>query len=285
MIDTSTEGIAAALELAKSADVVILALGADRMQVEHEALDRSDTALPGIQEDFALQVLALNKPTVLVLTNGGPMAIDKLMSRAAGQTASYAIVEAFNPGTLGARALGQTLFGLENRWGKLPYTMYPHSYIQEQSMTNYDMSVWPGRTYKYYNGEPLFPFGFGLSLTTFGLSCKEEVKGAFTCNVTNSGDRAGDEVIQVYRRVVTVGRVDHPLPLRALVAFERVSVGAGSQVEVKFELGHDELMLINRDGVRTLYPGLYEFVFTTGRSEDEQAIQVVVPAEEHELVV
>ena len=154
----ATAGIAAALELARGADVVVLALGIDK-SIEKEGTDRDDTALPGLQEPFAKQVLALDKPTVLLLTNGGALAIDNLTSRARNETAPYAIVEAFNPNVLGARAVGAALFGAANRWGKLPITIYPHSFIAEQQMSNYDMAKPPGRTYKYYTGEPLFPFG------------------------------------------------------------------------------------------------------------------------------
>merc|ERR1719188_617962 len=129
------------------------------------------------------------------------------------QTPGYAIVEAFNPSVLGGKAIGASLFGLENRWGKLPITMYPHSYIKEQSMINYDMSVAPGRTYRYYQGEPLFPFGFGLSLTHFHLSeCKDRYIQAFghefTCRLANVGPRDGDEVVQVYHIAQDIGQVD-----------------------------------------------------------------------------
>ena len=111
-----SSGIPAALAAAAAADVIILVLGNDRTQ-EHETLDRTDTALPGLQEPFAMQVFALNKPVVMVLTNGGALAIDNLM------TQPCAIVEAFNPGVGGAVPLAHALFGLENRWGKLPITM------------------------------------------------------------------------------------------------------------------------------------------------------------------
>jgi hypothetical protein len=113
---SDSSGIPAALAAAAAADVVVLVLGNDRTQ-EHETLDRTDTALPGLQEPFALDVLALNKPVVIVLTNGGALAIDNLVSLPA------AIVEAFNPGVGGAVPLAHSLFGIQNRWGKMPVTM------------------------------------------------------------------------------------------------------------------------------------------------------------------
>merc|ERR1719199_1641729 len=108
------------------------------------------------------------------------------------QVPGYAIVEAFNPAVVGGTAVGASLFGLENRWGKLPITMYPHKYITEQSMVNYDMSAAPGRTYKYYQGSPLFNFGFGLSLTTFRLgpcerSAELQEEYGLQCKLTNTG--------------------------------------------------------------------------------------------------
>ena len=106
-----------------------------------------DTALPGLQESFAQQVLGLGKPVILVLVNGGALAIDNLISGPA------AIIEAYNPSIVGATAIAQSIFGQANRWGKLVTTMYPHSFINENPMTNYDMSLAPGRTYKYYTGK------------------------------------------------------------------------------------------------------------------------------------
>merc|ERR1711865_712671 len=110
----------------------------------------------------------MGKPTVLVLANGGPVAIDGLLNNSPPPSA---IIEAFNPSHF-TRALAATIFGDENRWGKLPYTMYPASFASENPMTNYHMALPPGRTYKYYTGMPLFPFGHGLSYTSFSLECK-----------------------------------------------------------------------------------------------------------------
>lgn len=110
--------------------------------IEHEGIDRTDTALPGQQEAFADAVIAIGKPVVLILSNGGAVAIDNIIA------GSMAIVEAFNPGVVGSHALATTLFGDANRWGKLPITLYPHEYIHQQPMTNYNMAKAPGRTYK-----------------------------------------------------------------------------------------------------------------------------------------
>ena len=214
--------ISAALEVVEHADVVVLVLGIDGT-IDREGLDRVDTALPGLQEPFAHLVLGKGKPVVLVLAGRGVSAIDNLT------TGPAAVVQAFAPGH-SAAALAESVFGLENRWGKLPVTMYPHNYIREQSMTNYDMSQAPGRTYKYYTGKPLYEFGFGLSLTTFELECHAvnnsdiapslyigdaaEAAAAearrqpratpvttVTCEVKSTGNMTGDEVVMVYHVV------------------------------------------------------------------------------------
>eukprot|EP01050_Picozoa_sp_SAG11_P034264 SAG11_NODE_12027_length_725_cov_1.142173_2_plen_117_part_00 len=113
----------AALQLAAAAEAVVLVLGIDKT-IEHEGVDRCDIRLPGLQEAFGLQVLGLGKPTVLVLTNGGPLAVDGLVA------GSAAIVEAFNPG-FNALQLAQSLFGVHNRFGKLPYTIYDSNYTAQ----------------------------------------------------------------------------------------------------------------------------------------------------------
>ena len=112
-----------------------------------------------MQEEFAEKILALGKPTVLVLVNGGIIAIDNIIDK------TPAIIEAFFPAMRGAEAIVKSIFGIENRWGKLPVTMYSSSFEKEQDMYSFDMTAKPGRTYRYYTGKPLYPFGYGLSYT------------------------------------------------------------------------------------------------------------------------
>merc|ERR1712048_1383184 len=231
-----------------------------------------------------------NKTTVLVLTNGGALAIDELMERPrpvpvrpGGPRPGYAIVDAFNPAVLGAKAIGDSLFGIENRWGKLPITMYPHSYVKEQSMVNYDMSAAPGRTYRYYQGEPLFNFGFGLSLTKFSLSdcgCSPPSPDHYhlTCKLANVGAMEGDEVVQVYHVAVDIGKVDHPLPKRSLVEFERFRLSSGLNTDIAFAIPSDAFKVVNKEGVRTLYPGKHRLIVSRGHAEDEASIDINIPA-------
>ena len=228
---------------------------------EHEGIDRPSNALAGLQSQFAEAVLALKKPTLLLMANGGTLAIEQLVGR------SNAIVEAFNPAQ-STPALAALLFGVENRWGKLPVTMYTAAYMDEQPMTNYDMVKPPGRTYRYYVGTPIYSFGYGLSLTTFALSCAREnlTSLRFSCAVKNVGGRAGDEVVQVYHAAGASIRssVGHPVPLRSLVGFERVSVAAHATATVSFELTPDALLLTTAEGDRMLYPGERQLIFTNG---------------------
>ena len=110
---------------------------------------------------------------------------------------------------VGNYALAATLLGEANKWGKLPITMYPADYIQKVSMTNYHFSDPPGRSYRYYTGTPLWPFGYGLSYTSFSLTCTRlELETTtvynFSCDVTNTGKTLGDEVIQVCKRCLRV---------------------------------------------------------------------------------
>jgi beta-glucosidase len=278
-------GISKAVAIARAADVVVLALGIDKSQ-EGEGHDRpsGNIGLPGLQSEFAERVLALRKPTVLVLTNGGPLAIDALVATtrvdlmgAATTPGPAAIVEAFNPNTNGATALAKLLFGKENRFGKLPYTIYPASYAREQDAANFDMSKAPGRTYKYYQGKPLFPFGWGLSYSKMELSMGQVSQSSdnghtVECTVRNTGALDGDEVIMVFHQAGEDVRsrigTAHPVPAKALVGFERVRVPAGRSVGVLFKLGALALELVNATGGRQLYAGTHLLLFSRGHGPD-----------------
>ena len=231
---TDASGIPEALDLVSAADVAILVLGITRAE-EHEGIDRTDLLLPGLQESFAQQVLALGKPTVLILANGGQLAIDSLVATGGGNITGplpLAVIEVFNPNSDGSVAIAEALFatlrdgsGVTNRWGKLPYTMYNARYTDVQPMENFDMAASPGRTYKYYDGSagaPLFPFGHGLSLTPLYLKCDDVPDvpngdaGSFEvkCDVTNGGDQLpGDEVVMAFHSVSDAVRddADHPV--------------------------------------------------------------------------
>eukprot|EP00937_MAST-01D_sp_MAST-1D-sp2_P007217 g7217.t1 len=257
-----TSGVAGALALARAAEAVVLVVGNDRSQ-EHEGIDRPDTALPGQQQHFAEQVLALGKPTVLLLSNGGALAVDTLVGPAA------AVVEAFNPAQQ-TPALAALLFGAENRWGKLPVTMYPHSFASQKAMGDFDMSSGVGRTYKYYSGaKPLFEFGTGLSYTTFSVVCSAGAGATVACDVANTGDRAGDEVVMAFHAPGAAIRAaaNHPVPLKALVGFERVRLAPGEEARVEFAAQADVFRLVDAAGERVLLPGARDLVFSNGAGQ------------------
>ena len=196
-----------AMETAQDADQLVVVVGIDA-DIECEGRDRSDTRLPGFQQELALQLLALRKPTVVVLLNGGIVSVDQL----AAPAVNCAIVEAWNPGIRGGWAIAKALFGITNRWGKLPVTVYDSSFSESVRMVETSITSGLGRTYKYWTGPaPLFEFGHGLSLTTFALAWKgghqpapvvvSSVASAvlkLEVVVSNSGARAGDEVVMIY---------------------------------------------------------------------------------------
>lgn len=206
---------------------------------------------------------------MLVLTNGGPLAIDGLIEGA------DAIVEAFNP-AFGAPMLADTLFGIENRWGKLPYTIYPEIYTSQVQLDDYDMSKPPGRTYRYYTGKPLFEYGQGLSYTTFGMQCKcsggscSATPMNFSCTVSNTGAVAGDEVVMVFHQAGDAIRkgANHPVPLKSLVQFDRVRLAPGGSTTVSFQLTDAAFELTTADGNKTVVAGTRNVVFSRGNGED-----------------
>jgi len=277
-VDSSDDsGVAAALAAARGADAVVLVLGITKVQ-EHEGIDRKDTLLPGLQSAFAKQVLALKKPTVLVLSSGGCLSVDDLVA------GSAAIVEAYNPAVMGPRALAALLFGDENRWGKLVRTIYPADYsdklkIQDMSFPAAENGV--GRSYRYYNATtpPLFTFGHGLSYTSFGLRCDAptpraataDAPAAFeaTCTLSNTGARAGDEVLQVFHSAGAGIRsqADHPVPIRKLVDFERTTLAAAAHATVAFTIPHSRLALTTNTGERVVYNGTHTLTFTRGHGD------------------
>ena len=271
-------GIAQALNIASSSDIVVLALG-DDSSIETEGEDRTDTALPGLQESFAKQILALGKPTILIFVNGGAIAFDNLIE------SSSAIIEAYNPSLPGATAIAKTLFGESNRWGKLVTTLYSHDFIKEIDMTDYRVSTGVGRTYRYYTGKPLYPFGFGLSYSEFQLQCdcaqKLFIKRSmsfsdnnilsFSCHITNIGKMDGDEVLLVYHSVDDSirSKVDHPVPLKHLVQFDRATAAVGQTVNLSFQLDSSSFLLVNSKGEKVLYPGKHYITFSRGHGVEQ----------------
>jgi xylan 1,4-beta-xylosidase len=273
-----TSGFQAAVDAANAADFVVIMLGLDQT-VEREGFDRTQIGLPGVQEQFALKVLASGKPAVIVLMNGGIVAIDRV------KAVAPAILEAWYPCFQGGTAIAQTLFGKYNPGGKLPVTYYGENYVNEVDMYSMDMAKAPGRTYRYYTGTPLWPYGYGLSYTSFELTCAEcgtphvlsnndtaSSSMSLTVSVRNTGSMAGDEVVQVYYYPPSFADLQplgiphltsQPL-LKQLIAFERVHVLPGDTKSVTLVIDVDSLTVGTVIGDVIQVIGAYQLHVTNG---------------------
>jgi beta-glucosidase len=237
---TPTTGLEAeAVAAAKQADAVVMFLGltarleGEEMSVAIDGFrggDRTSIDLPAAQQRLLERVVAVGKPTVLVLLNGSALAVNW------AQANVPAIVEAWYPGQAG-NAIADVLFGDYNPAGRLPITFYK-SVNDIPAFDDYRMA---GRTYRFFKGEPLYPFGHGLSYTTFSyanLKASTESAGPddtvmVSVDVTNSGKRAGDEVVQMY--------VEHAgsaveRPIRDLRGYRRLTLGPGETKTVQLPL-------------------------------------------------
>jgi hypothetical protein len=262
--DNRTSGIPAAVSAAKSSDVTILFIGLDT-SIEREGHDRHSITLPGAQLQLAEELQATGTPLVVVLINGGMVAIDWISHN------TDTIVEAFYPGFYGGTALARLMFGQENRWGKLPVTIYGDSYTEEFDMLDFNMAKPPGRTYRYYTGgSTLFPFGTGLSYTTFSLSLAAKVVGPevtiYRVWVNNTGSRAGDEVVMAFFTPPATLSPDQPASAirKQLFGFERASLDASGSSELQFAVSTKTLMVYDDDGNGVSLPGTYSLTFENG---------------------
>jgi len=251
--------------------------------LELEAHDRLTIDLPAVQHSLAAKVLALGKPTVLYLMNAGAVAIDEEASHKG--SAPLAIVEAFYPGPRGGEALAQGLFGLHNRWGRLPYTIYPKSF-EKAAMSEHDLRVSPGRTYRYFPN-PTYGFGHGLSLTTWSLAgsapaCLTHLvtSSQTPCRVSlelkNTGSLTGDSVVLGYLRRSSsqekkwlggrAGGKQLMPQLRQLFDFQRaVDVAPGASRSIVFDIEPPSLAEADEaNGDWVLTPGPLTLFFEDG---------------------
>ena len=253
--------LAEAQRVANEADVVVAFVGLSP-DVEGEELkidvpgflggDRTDIGLPSTQRKLLEAVSANGKPLVVVLMSGSAVAMNWAKDHA------DAILAAWYPGEQGGTAVAQTLAGVVNPAGRLPVTFYRDA-RDLPPFIDYDMK---GRTYRYFDGEPLYAFGDGLSYTTFAYDApvlsSTRVKAGdpmdVTVNVQNTGTRSGDEVVQLYLAYPDAASA----PRRALVGFQRVSLGAGERRAVRFHLDARALSLVDAQGVRAVREGRYQ---------------------------
>jgi beta-glucosidase len=262
----SAEAIAAA----KNADLVIAAVGITS-QLENEQSpvdepgffggDRTNIDLPEGEEALIEAVAATGKPLVVVLMNGSALAVNWPSEHA------NAILEAWYSGEEGGAAIAETLSGKNNPAGRLPVTFYRNIH-QLPHFEDYSMEA---RTYRYFRGKPLYPFGHGLSYTTFnysGLSLPQtgvqagDPVGA-DVTVTNTGKLAGDEVVQLYLKFPPVNGA----PQIALRGFQRVHLDPGASQKVHFELKGRDLGMVTEDGRPIIAGGDYTLSIGGGQPD------------------
>ena len=242
---------AAAVAAARNADVVVAVVGitsaleGEEMPVSEpgfEGGDRTNLQIPEPEELLVRAVAATGKPLVVVLMNGSALAANWEKEHA------NAILESWYSGEEGGQAIANTLSGLNNPAGRLPVTFYQGTY-QLPRFEDYGMK---GRTYRYFTGTPLWPFGYGLSYTAFqysGLALPTAPLKAGTpvhasVQVTNAGQVAGDEVVQLYLSFPDVSGA----PVRALRAFKRIHLTPGASENVAFDLSPRDLSMVTDDG-------------------------------------
>ncbi|MDR7295761.1 beta-glucosidase [Pelomonas aquatica] len=250
--------IAEAVEAARQADTIVMVLG-DNEQTTREAWsdshlgDRDSLELIGQQNDLAAAIFALNKPTVVFLLNGKPLSINLLQAKAG------AIVEGWYLGQETGHAAADILFGRANPGGKLPISIPRNA---GQLPVFYNAKPTASRGYLGADHTPLYPFGFGLSYTTFSLSAPRLSKATIapadsvtvSVDVTNTGHRLGDEVVQLYIRddISSVTR-----PVKELKGFARVTLAPGERRTVTFTVTPAELQFYGMDMKRVVEPGTF----------------------------
>ena len=263
----TTEGFAEAVEAANGSDMVILVVGGksglSESDTTGEFRDRANLGLPGLQDRLVDAVCETGKPVVVVLVNGRPLSIGWIADNV------KAIVEAWLPGEEGGDAVADVLFGDYNPGGRLPISV-PRT--AGQIPINYNRKPISHRDYVFTKGTPLYPFGYGLSYTSFeyrGLRISpDEIPPAgqvvISLRVKNVGDREGDEVVQLYVRdvVASVTR-----PVKELKGFKRVTLKAGEEKRVIFKLSADQLAFYDKDVKLVVEPGTFE-VMVGASSED-----------------
>ncbi|MBR2716659.1 MAG: glycoside hydrolase family 3 C-terminal domain-containing protein [Oscillospiraceae bacterium] len=261
---------AEALAMAEESEAVVLVLGLDETVEGEEMMggyscdefaggDKKTLLLPSNQRKLLEDVLALGKPTAVVLLSGSALSVD--------DPRISALVQAWYPGSLGGQAVGELLFGDFSPSGRLPVTFYRR--IEDlPPFTDYAMK---NRTYRYFEGEPLYPFGYGLSYTSFAyadlsVTVGEEITVSVT--VSNTGDREGREVVQAY---VRWDGGDETQPLRHLCALGEAFLRPGEAAEVTLRIPKEALYTYRADGSRAVEPGSYTLWVGGGQPDERSA--------------
>ena len=261
----SRAGFGEAVRIAGQADVAIMVMGSSAAWESEEnhawdselGDDRPHLDLPGVQEDLLKAVHDTGTPVVLVLMAGGGLAVNWADEHVP------AIVVAWFPGEEGGTAVAEALFGDFSPGGRLPATWY-RSLEDLPLFEDYSMT---GRTYRYFAGEPLYPFGYGLSYTRFRYSDlrinpeqpRAGTSAQISVSVENVGERAADEVVQVYLQDRDSG---FPRPIRALAGFRRVHLRPEERKAVQFTVTPEQMSVLNNEATRIIEPG--EFTVSAG---------------------
>jgi len=266
----SPEAVAAA----RKADLVIAAVGitsrleGEEMPVNQPGFlggDRTSLDLPQAEESLVESVAAAGKPLVVVLMNGSALGVNWIDKHA------NAVLEAWYPGEEGGAAIASTLSGKNNPAGRLPVTFYK----DVSQLPNFEDYSMDNRTYRYFTGKPLYPFGYGLSYTNFSYSAltlpATSVNGGdpvlATVTVTNAGKVAGDEVAQLYLKFPSVAGA----PRVALRGFQRVHLEPGQSVQLHFELKNRDLSMVTEAGQPIIAGGDYSISIGGGQPDTGSA--------------
>jgi beta-glucosidase len=249
-----------AINLAKQSDLIVVVAGIE----EGEFRDRALLGLPGRQEEMIIKAAATGKPVVVVLVGGSAITMNNWIDKA------DAILDVWYPGEAGGEAVAKVLFGEYNPAGRLPVTFPVHE--SQLPLVYNHKPTGRGDDYLNLTGQPLFPFGFGLSYTQFRYSDisidKPQVKKGETAwvsfTVTNTGQRAGEEVVQLYIRdeYASVAR-----PVSELKGFQRTFINAGESKRITFEITPDMLMMLDKDLRNVIEPG--DFRIMVGASSQD----------------
>jgi beta-glucosidase len=269
-----------ALEVAQQADVVIMCMGitprmeGEEMDVKIDGFsggDRTHLDLPKIQQQLIREIHALGKPVILVLLNGSALAVNWEDENV------NAIIEAWYPGQAAGQAIADVIFGDYNPGGRLPVTFYK----SVNDLPAFDDYTMDSRTYRYFKGDPLYPFGFGLSYTTFSysdLKVKSEVNIGDTVSVSvtvkNKGKVAGDEVSQLYLSNQDKSRSQ---AIQTLKAFKRVHLEPGESSTLDFVLPPNTFSTFNDKNECQVFPGKYEMSIGGGQPQySKQACKSII---------
>ena len=258
-----------AVNAAKEAEVVVLAIGEDRLQ-SGEATSNADIRIPEIQQRLLERVSKVNENVVVVLFNGRPLDLRRASEQA------DALLMAWYPGARGGDAVAETILGRNNPAGRLPITI-PRA--EGQIPVYYNKKRPANHDYTDLTAAPLYPFGYGLSYSTFEYGSLEARQSGdnvleVSCRIRNTSDREGDEVVQLYISDMVAATVRPP---RQLGGFRRIRLAPGEQRQVSFTLGDEALALIDPQGRRVVEKG--DFVIAVGSSSQDIRLQTTVTLE------